>query len=98
MAAYLVGIAKVTNPTPQFKEYAERSARLLAESGGEYLVRGPAAEIGEGEYLEGRAAIVIKFPTMEALKAYYHSDAYQKEIKPLREGAGIFDIGLFEGA
>ncbi len=98
MAAYLIGIAQVTNPTASFKEYAQKSAKFLAECGGEYVVRGPAAEVVEGDVLNGRAAIIVKFPSMDALKAFYHSDTYQKEIKPLREGAGIFDMGLFEGA
>ena len=98
MAAYLIGIAQVTNPTEKFKEYAQKSAKYLAECGGEYIVRGPAAEVVEGDVMNGRAAIIVKFPSMDALKAFYHSDTYQKDIKPLREGAGIFDMGLFEGA
>jgi len=98
MAAYLIGIVQVTNPTAGFKEYVQKSAKFMAECGGEYIVRGPAAEVVEGDALTGRTAIVVKFATMDALKEFYHSKTYQKEIKPLREGAGIFDMGLFEGA
>ena len=29
--------------------------------------------------------------------AFYHSDEYSKEIKPLREGSGIYDVAIFEG-
>jgi hypothetical protein len=33
---------------------------------------------------------------MENLNAFYNSDAYQKDCKPLREGTGIYDIAFFE--
>ncbi len=98
MAAYLVGVANITNPSDRFEEYAERAAKLMAEHGGELLVRGTAADIPEGDLLTGQTLIILKFPTMDVLKALYYSDVYQNEIKPLRSDAGIFEIGLFEGA
>lgn len=97
MAAYLVALAQITDFNDNVKKYAQLAAEWAAENGGEYLVRGPAAKIGEGELLEGRSVIVSRFPTMEQLKAFYESDRYQKEIKPLREGSGTFDIAMFEG-
>ena len=30
------------------------------------------------------------------VRAFYDSDAYQKDCKPLREGTGIYDIAFFE--
>lgn len=96
MAAYQVAIVKITDPTPGFKEYVQKSAALLAKHGAEYVIRGPAQAVLEGEYLTGRSVIVSKWPSMEAIDAFYNSDEYQKEIKPLREGSGIYDVASYE--
>jgi len=97
MSAYLVAVAHITDFNDNVKKYAQLSAQWAAENGGEYKIRGAAATVGEGELLAGRSVIVSKFPSMEHLKAFYESDKYQKEIKPLREGSGTYDIALFEG-
>ena len=95
MAAYLIAIAQITDFNDNVKKYAQLSAEWAAENGGEYVIRGPAAEVAEGELLAGRSVIVSTFPTMDQLKAFYDSDRYQKEIKPLREGSGTYDIAFF---
>ncbi len=97
MAAYLVGVIKITDFNDNVKKYAQLAAQWAAENGGEYLVRGPAAKVGEGDLFDGKSVIVSKFPDMDALKAFYESDKYQKEIKPLRENSGIYDLAMFEG-
>ncbi|NKB43601.1 MAG: DUF1330 domain-containing protein [Alphaproteobacteria bacterium] len=97
MPAYQVALVKVTNRTPGFMEYVEKSAEILAKHGGEYMVRGPAKTVLEGEYLEGRAVIVSKWPSLDAISAFFHSDDYQS-IKPLREGSGVYDVATYEAA
>ena len=97
MTAYLIAVAQITNFNDNVKKYAQLSAEWAQENGGEYIVRGPAQNIGEGELFEGRSVIISKFPSMEQLKAFYESDRYQKEIKPLREGTGTYDITFYEG-
>jgi uncharacterized protein (DUF1330 family) len=39
--------------------------------------------------------IVTQFPSRENAEAFWNSEEYQK-IKPMREGTGIYDIGIFE--
>jgi hypothetical protein len=34
---------------------------------------------------------------MERLRAFYESEEYQKNLKPLRDGTGVYDIAAFEG-
>lgn len=97
MAGYIVAVARIDKMTDGLKSYIEKSAKLSAEYGAEYVVRGPAKEVVEGDYLAGRSVVVSKFETLEKAEAMYKSDAYQNEIKPLREGSGVYDIAIFEG-
>ena len=57
MPAYLVAVCQVTDPNENFKKYAFESAKLMHEHGGEYLVRGPAAEVHKGDVLKGKVVI-----------------------------------------
>ena len=96
MAAYMLAVCKITNPKPELKEYAERSAALMASHGGKYILRGPAVENYDGDKLEDQSVILSEFPSMEDLNAFIKGDEYQNEIKPLREGTGEYHIAFYE--
>jgi uncharacterized protein (DUF1330 family) len=96
MPAYIVSIVEVTNPGPNLKKYTEESARLARSHGGRYVIRGKSAQVASGTLLNSKVIVVLEFPTMENLQAFYNSDDYQKGCRPLREGTGIYDIGFFE--
>jgi len=98
MPAYLVSVCEVTNPHDDFKKYISLSERLLKKHEGQYVVRGPEAENIEGNALKGKVLVVTKFETMEKLKGFYQSEDYQKNIKHLRDGSGIYDIACYEEA
>ena len=74
----------------------DRSARLAHSHGGKYVIRGKSANVVSGTLLEKKAIIILEFPSMENVRAFYDSDEYQKGCKPLREGTGIYDIAFFE--
>lgn len=97
MAGYVVAIARIDKMTDGLKVYIDKAAQLSAEHGAEYVVRGPANSVMEGEYLAGRSVVVSKFESLEKAEAFYNSDAYQNDIKPLREGSGVYDVAIFEG-
>jgi uncharacterized protein (DUF1330 family) len=96
MAAYMLAVCKITNPKPEMKEYAQKSAALCREHGGKYLIRGLAAENYEGDFLDGKALILTEFPTMDELQAFIKGDEYQNNIKHLREGTGEYQIAFYE--
>ena len=98
MAAYLVSVCEVTNPHDDFKKYIALSEQLLKKHNGQYVVRGPEAENLEGDALNGKVLVVTRFETMEKLKGFYDSDEYQKNIRYLRDGSGIYDIACYEEA
>jgi len=98
MAAFLVAVCQVTNPNDNFKKYAADSAKLLHAHGGEYIVRGPAAEVLQGDMLKGKFVIISEFADMESLKGFLNDEKYINEIAPLREGTGIYDFACYEEA
>ncbi|MCC5794852.1 MAG: DUF1330 domain-containing protein [Chromatiales bacterium] len=95
MSAYIISICEINNPGPQMKEYAEKSAAISARYGCRYLVRGKPARVLSGEDLQRKVLIVSEFPSREQAEAFWDSPDYQA-IKPLREGTGIYDIGIFD--
>ena len=74
--------------------YRAANAAPLAEFGARFLVRGGARELREGEAKP--RTVVIEFPTFEAARACYDSDAYQAAIR-LREGISESDLVIAEG-
>lgn len=96
MAAYLMAVCQVTNPNENFKKYSAESARLMKEHGGNYIVRGPAAEVLHGEDLNGKVIIIAEFPDMDALQGFVKSDEYLNEIAPLRDGTGTYNFACYE--
>lgn len=97
MAAYLVAVCKITNPNENLSKYITESEALLLDHGGQYVVRGPADKIYEGDYLNGTVMVISKWSNLETLKGFVESDEYSKNIAPLRAETGIYDIGCFEG-
>jgi len=96
MAAYMVAVCKITNMKPELKEYAQKSAALMQQHGGRYIVRGLPVENYDGDILDGKSVICAEFPSMDDLKAFIEGDEYQNNIKPLREGTGEYHIAFYE--
>jgi len=96
MPAYLLAICEVTNPNENFKKYAAESAKLLTQHGGEYVVRGPAAEVLKGDELNGKVVILSVFPDMATLQGFVNDPTYVNEVAPLREGTGNYNFACYE--
>ena len=96
MAAYLLAVCEITNPGPVLKEYSEKSAELIKQHGGEYILRGPAAQVVEGDVLNDKIAILSRFPSLEDVNAFVNGEDYQQNVKPLREGTGEYHIAFYE--
>lgn len=93
MGALMIIQADITDPE-RFKEYAMRTPALVAEHGGRYRVMR-----GECQQLEGkpddRKIVVSEWPSMDAARGFWNSDAYA-ELKKLREGAAEVSVYLVE--
>ena len=75
MAAYLIAEHVISNAS-LFEEYRSKVAPMIERFGGRYLTRGGSHEILDGDWKPTRV-VVIEFPDMVALKAWYHSPEYQ---------------------
>jgi uncharacterized protein (DUF1330 family) len=93
--AYLIVDMKVSDPE-QYKHYMAAAPAAVAQYGGEYLARGGPFEVMEGSWQPARIAM-LRFPSFEQAKAFYHSDAYA-EARGKRAGATeFFNAVLTEG-
>jgi uncharacterized protein (DUF1330 family) len=94
MAAYLHANIQVLD-LGKYDEYRKQVAATIAAYGGQFLVRGGAAERLEGDG-EIHRQVILQFPDMAALKAWYHSDAY-KPLIALRQSAARGTLVAVEG-
>ena len=98
MAAYLVAIARIDAWTEDFQEYVDRAADLTAARGAEYIIRGAPETVCEGNLLHDRVMVVSRWPSAQVARDFWESDEYRREIKPLRDNTGVYDVGIFESA
>ena len=95
MAAYLIAEHLITDPA-RFAQYRDQVAPMIARHGGRYITRGGTHEILDGTWQPHRV-VVIEFPDMSALKAWFHSPEYQPLIA-LRRAAATDVLIAIEGA
>ena len=75
-SAYIIGNVKVTN-AEQYEQYKKLSTFAMKAHGAEVCVRGGAVEVLEGDWTPDRM-IILKFPSVEAAKAFNSSPEYAK--------------------
>lgn len=97
MTAYAVANLHNVVMSPEIEAYLAGIDATLAPFEGRFLVHGARAEVVEGDW--SGDLIVIAFPDLDRLRAWYASDAYQA-ILPLRldnsEGSVVFVEGVSE--
>lgn len=94
MSAYIIANVTVTNPA-QYEEYKKWSSAAMQAHGAEVCVRGGAAEVLEGDWSPERI-VVLKFPNMNAAKAFNASPEYSKA-REARQGAAVMRMIVVEG-
>jgi uncharacterized protein (DUF1330 family) len=84
MTAYLISQVEVLD-VDGWEEYRVRAGKLLREAGGRFLVRGAAAEVVEADWPSQepppQMVIVLEFPDMDSLHAWYESPAYAEALR-----------------
>ncbi|GMG84589.1 DUF1330 domain-containing protein [Paralimibaculum aggregatum] len=91
---YVIAQIDVTDPAA-YPDYVAMVGPVVARFGGEFLVRGGRAEYHEGEP-PGRRTVVIRFPSFEAARDWYHSEDYAAA-KLLRQRASTSVQTIVEG-
>ena len=77
MAGYLIANYNITNEDG-YQQYIATVGPTIAPHGGEILVAGPGSEAVEGE--PGAVTVILKFPSKDAVRAWYDSPEYQEII------------------
>jgi len=93
-SAYILANVRVTNPE-QYEEYKMFSSAAMKAHGAEVCVRGGAVEVLEGDWTPDRV-VLLKFPTLEAARAFNDSPEYTLA-RNARQGAAIMRMVLIEG-
>lgn len=99
MPAYLIVEHRITDPE-RFEEYRVKVAPMIARHGGRYLTRGGTHRVLETKHWQPDRVVIIEFPDMAALNAWYCSPEYQPLIA-LRQNATDMDRDMLitvEGA
>jgi uncharacterized protein (DUF1330 family) len=94
MAAYIHADVEITDPV-LYEEYRRDVPALIAAHGGRYLVRGGATQLLEGDPTPHRQ-VILEFPDMAHLKAFYFSPDYQR-LAALRQRASRGRLVAIEG-
>ena len=74
MTAYLIADIEITDPEG-YQEYRRLVPQSVAAFGGRFLARGGRTEALEGNW-QPKRLVVIEFPSMEKLEAWYRSPEY----------------------
>ena len=74
MSAYVIADVEVLD-SAAYEEYRQKVPATIAAFGGRYLVRGGALTALEGDWLPKRC-VILEFPSMAQLKAWYASPEY----------------------
>nr|ACN58758.1 protein of unknown function DUF1330 [uncultured bacterium BLR8] len=94
MAAYLIVEVELTDPAA-YEEYRRQVPPMIAAYGGRYLVRGGSTKLLEGGPAPARV-VVLEFPSMERLRAFYDSPEYV-QVKHIRVNAARTRMFAVEG-
>jgi uncharacterized protein (DUF1330 family) len=94
MSAYIYANIDIHDPV-LYEQYRAQVPAIIAAHGGRYLVRGGAVEVLEGDSKVSRQ-VILAFPDMDALKAFYHSPEYSP-VKAIRQRAATGTLIAIEG-
>ena len=94
MPAYIFASVEITDPAA-YEEYRRRVPAIIAAYGGRYLARGGAVERLEGNAPVNRL-VILEFPDMVQVKAFYNSAEYQP-LLAIRQRAARSNLLAIEG-
>jgi len=98
VTAYLIVEHSITD-AEKFEEYRVKVGPMIAQYGGRYLTRGGSHRFPEGGHWKPERVVIIEFPSMEALNAWYGAPEYQPLIALRKSCTSDMDMMIvLEGA
>ncbi|VAW78618.1 hypothetical protein MNBD_GAMMA13-695 [hydrothermal vent metagenome] len=92
MSAFFVATSSIKDPE-KFQLYAKKAGETFSRHAAEPVLRGKFEGILKGN-ADHHVVGIIKFPTVEALREWYDSDAYQALV-PLRDEAADMTVCVY---
>jgi len=83
MPAYMIVTAKIADRDKFISGYGAAAGTLVEKFGGRYVLRGPGAELLEGDFGDGASMVISEWPDKAAVYKFWNSPEYQ-EAKKLR--------------
>jgi uncharacterized protein (DUF1330 family) len=98
MPAYLIAEHIVTDAA-KFEEYRVKVGPMMAKYGGRYLTKGGSHKMPEGGHWKPERVVIIEFPDMDSINAWYSSFEYQPLITLRKKATSDLDmLFMLEGA
>ncbi len=94
MSAYVIADVTVTD-ADQMAKYREWSTKAAQEAGAQFIVRGGAITVLEGDWQPSRL-VMLQFESSAQARAWHAGETYTHARK-LRENAGVMRMVLVEG-
>jgi uncharacterized protein (DUF1330 family) len=95
MPAYMIVIAKIADRNAFISGYGVAAAALIEQFGGRYVLRGPGAELLEGDFGDGASMVISEWPDKDAASRFWNSPEYA-EVKRLRDGIADVQVLVIE--
>ena len=95
MPAYMIVTAKIADRDAFIAGYGRAAGALVERFGGRYVLRGPGAQLLEGEFGDGASMVISEWPDKDAALRFWNSAEYA-EAKALRAGVADCQVLLIE--
>lgn len=95
MPAYMIVTASIKDRDAFISGYGTAAGALVEKFGGKYVLRGPGAELLEGDFGDGASMVISEWPDMKAAKKFWNSPEYAAA-KKLRDGLADCQVLLIE--
>jgi uncharacterized protein (DUF1330 family) len=92
---YMIVFGAFTDLPRFLAGYQAAVAPLIEKFGGRYLLIGHDLQALEGPFPSGGGSVISVWPDRAAALLFWNSPEYAK-VKPLREGAGQFEVVLVD--
>src|SRR4051794_23627875 len=91
MLAYYVAEHIITDQE-KFEEYRRKVLPMIEKYGGHYLTKGGTHRFPEQPHWKPDRAVIIEFPNMDSLDAWYNSAEYQPLMKLRKDATSVQDL------
>ena len=95
MPAYMIVTAKIADRDAFINGYGAAAGALVAKFGGKYVLRGPGAELLEGQFGDGASMVISEWPDKATALAFWNSPEYA-DARKLRDGIADCQVLLIE--